>query len=55
MIKRMERESILMLMVPSTSETGLMINNMVLELKSGQMVRFMKDITTKEKNMEWVS
>ena len=51
-IKRMERASILMQMVPSTSEIGWMINSMGLELKNGQMVRFMKDITLKEKNME---
>jgi hypothetical protein len=51
----MERVSILMQMVPSTSEIGWMINSMGLELKNGQMVRFMKDITLKEKNMEWAS
>jgi hypothetical protein len=51
----MERVSILMQMVPSTSEIGWMINSMGLELKNGQMVRFMKDITLKEKNMGWAS
>lgn len=39
MTKRMEKERILMLMEPTTKDSGSMINNTVKELKAGRTVQ----------------
>lgn len=55
MIRLMAKVFILMQMEPTIMENGKMTNNMDLELKSGQMVQFMRVTTLKERKMVLVS
>ena len=52
MIRQMEREYIYMLMGLNTKEIGRMINSMVGEWKTGQIMQNMMENIEKEKSME---
>ena len=52
MIKLMDLESIVILMVPNTKVTGKKINNMETVLKHGQMDQATRDNTNTAKNMD---